>query len=443
MKKSARISLLVAGSLMAMATAASAANREGAFSVSPVISGMTFDGPQHLETAPVYGIRAGYNFTKALGIEALFDYANTETTKGAAASSHDSNIDYYRYGGELLYHFFPDNNFVPYFAAGYAAHTFKGNIPAGEDSTTKAVGDYGLGAKYFLSDKVALRGDVRHLLYRQASETQHAILYSIGLHIPFGGKSEAAPMAQPVAQAAPQTDSDGDGVLDNADACPNTPPGVKVDANGCPLDSDRDGVYDYLDKCPGTPEGVQVNSDGCPLDSDRDGVSDNLDKCPGTPEGVKVDSVGCPLDSDKDGVYDYQDKCPGTPEGVTVDKVGCPVKLCTPTVLDIKFDTNKADIKPQYRDELKKIGEFLKEFPKARGAIEGYTDSVGKKASNMRLSQRRADSVRAYILKNFNIAPERISAKGYGPAKPIADNKTAAGKQQNRRIEANFTCNSK
>jgi OOP family OmpA-OmpF porin len=422
MKRTARISLLVAGSLMAMATAASAGNREGAFSVSPVIGGITFDGPQHLESAPVYGIRTGYNFTKALGIEALFDYANTETTKGASSARRDTNIDYYRYGGELLYHFFPDNNFVPYFAAGYAAHTFKGTIPAGEDSVTKGVGDYGLGAKYFLNDKVALRADVRHLIYRQASETQHAVTYSIGLHIPFGGKTEAAPMAQPVAEAAPiaqpvpqaaPTDSDGDGVYDADDACPNTPAGVKVDVKGCPLDSDRDGVYDYLDKCPGTPEGVKVDTDGCPLDSDRDGV------------------------------YDYLDKCPGTPQGVTVDKVGCPVKLCSPTVLNIKFDTNKADIKPQYRDELKKVGEFLNEFPKARGVIEGHTDSVGRKASNMRLSQRRADSVRAYIIKNFNIAPDRISAKGFGPTRPVADNKTAAGKQQNRRIEANFTCNGK
>lgn len=419
MKKTVCFSLLVAGSLMAMATTASASNRAGAFSLSPVIGGITYGGEQHLDTAPLYGIRAGYNFTKALGIEALFDYSNTEPTHNGSKLTNGKNTDYYRFGGELLYHFFPDNKFVPYVAAGYAAHTFKGAVPAGESSDIKGVGDYGLGAKYFLNDKVALRGDVRHLIYRQSSETQHAVEYTMGLHFPFGGQTEATPVAQPivepVAEPAPAAplDSDGDGVIDANDACPGTPKGVKVDAMGCPLDSDKDGVYDYLDKCPGTPQ------------------------------GVKVDSTGCPLDSDRDGVYDSSDKCPGTPEGTTVDKTGCPVKLCSPTALNIEFDTNKSNIKPQYKEELKKVADFLAEFPSAKGAIEGHTDSVGGKAYNMKLSQRRADSVRAYLIKTFNVAPERICAKGYGLTKPVASNKTAAGRKQNRRIEANFTCNGK
>lgn len=187
-----------------------------------------------------------------------------------------------------------------------------------------------------------------------------------------------------------------------------------------------------------------------PLDRDGDGVPDSVDKCPNTPKGVSVDSSGCPVDSDNDGVPDYLDKCPDTPKGTKVDKDGCPevvaqpkaapAKLCSPAIIDIQFDTNKSDIKPKSRDELKKLADFLTEFPNAKGTIAGYTDNVGNKASNMKLSQRRADSVRAYLIKNFNIAPERISSKGYGPDKPIADNKTSAGKAQNRRIEANFTC---
>jgi OOP family OmpA-OmpF porin len=116
-------------------------------------------------------------------------------------------------------------------------------------------------------------------------------------------------------------------------------------------------------------------------------------------------------------------------------------KLCSPAVIDIHFDTNKSDIKPQYRDELKKMGDFLTEFPKATGVIEGHTDSVGDKAANMKLSQRRADSIRSYLVDKFGIAPERIKAVGYGPTKPVASNKTKAGKEQNRRIESNFTCN--
>lgn len=116
------------------------------------------------------------------------------------------------------------------------------------------------------------------------------------------------------------------------------------------------------------------------------------------------------------------------------------VNYCKPMVMDVQFDTNKYDVKPQYKDELKMLADFLKEFPEAKGIIEGHTDSVGDKASNMKLSQKRADSVRSYLIDNFGIAPDRIAAKGYGPTKPIADNKTKQGKAKNRRIEANFTC---
>ena len=89
------------------------------------------------------------------------------------------------------------------------------------------------------------------------------------------------------------------------------------------------------------------------------------------------------------------------------------------------------------------LGDFLKEFTDAKGVIEGHTDSVGDKALNIKLSQRRADSVRNYLVKTFGIAPERISAKGFGPTKPVADNKTSEGKLKNRRVEANFSCSGK
>lgn len=133
---------------------------------------------------------------------------------------------------------------------------------------------------------------------------------------------------------------------------------------------------------------------------------------------------------------------PAPAPAIAVAPAKAPVaKLCSPTVVNIQFDTNKFDIKPQHHDELKKLGDFLKEFPEAKGVIEGNTDNVGNSAANTKLSQNRADSVRNYLIKTFGIAPERISAKGYGPSRPIADNKTREGKLQNRRVEANFTCN--
>jgi len=244
-------------------------------------------------------------------------------------------------------------------------------------------------------------------------------------------------------------------VADYLDKCPGTPLGVAVGKDGCPLDSDGDGVADYLDKCPGTPLGVAVDKDGCPLDSDRDGVADYLDKCPGTPAGVKVGIDGCPLDSDGDGVPDYLDKCPGTPAGVKVDANGCPPQVVVPAhikaaaakrfcskpaVLAINFDSDKTDIKPEYHDELKNVGDFLMYFPNAKGEISGHTDSTASNAHNQNLSERRAENVEKYISKTFNINPGRITTKGYGKTKPIASNKTKAGRAKNRRIVANFTC---
>jgi len=195
---------------------------------------------------------------------------------------------------------------------------------------------------------------------------------------------------------------------------------------------------------------IPVPAPAPPADTDGDGVIDTLDKCPGTPSGVAVDKDGCPLDSDKDGVYDYLDKCPGTSGGTRVDRGGCPViapaqkvasdKLCGSAVLDIKFDFGKADIKPEFHNELKKVGDFLKKFPNAKGAINGHTDNIGGEKLNARLSERRAENVRNYIIKNFGIDAGRIVTKGYGLSRPVADNKTREGRAKNRRVEANFSC---
>jgi OmpA-OmpF porin, OOP family len=163
-------------------------------------------------------------------------------------------------------------------------------------------------ARYFDSDTLSLsnpNGDPASIEYTGTS-------YGLGLRYVFA-PSKAA-------------DSDGDGVPDFQDRCPNTPSGVQVDRFGCPLDSDGDGVPDHLDECPNTPAGATVNAKGCPIDTDGDGVPDYLDKCPGTPQGMPVNADGCPIDSDGDGVPDHLDKCPGTPAGVEVDADGCPAK---------------------------------------------------------------------------------------------------------------------
>ncbi len=241
-------------------------------------------------------------------------------------------------------------------------------------------------------------------------------------------------------------DSDGDGIPDSRDMCPNTPAGVKVDADGCPLDSDGDGVADYLDKCPNTPAGVKVDASGCPLDADGDGVPDYLDKCPNTPSGVAVNANGCPLDSDGDGVPDYLDKCPNTPKGIQVDSSGCPIKKDTVVITkpveikslvlsgDANFEFNKSELLSRAYGVLDSLAITMKEHPEYKWEIDGYTDGVGSARYNKKLSEKRAQSVVDYLV---NKGVERSSLKivGYGEENPIATNKTVEGRSMNRRVE--------
>lgn len=190
-------------------------------------------------------------------------------------------------------------------------------------------------------------------------------------------------------------------------------------------------------------------------DVDGDGVSDKFDKCPNTPLGTPVDKNGCPKqeaivqekaaavetvvdkDTDGDGVVDRLDKCPKTKAGLAVDADGCPVKVTIE--LEIQFDTGKSIVKPAYDDQLQKVADFLKDNPDTVAAIEGHTDNVGGKKLNKKLSQSRADSVKKALIKRLGVETERLSSVGYGMDKPIASNKTAAGRQQNRRVNAVFS----
>jgi outer membrane protein OmpA-like peptidoglycan-associated protein/outer membrane protein W len=233
-------------------------------------------------------------------------------------------------------------------------------------------------------------------------------------------------------------DSDKDGVPDYLDKCSNTPIGVKVDASGCPLDSDGDGVPDYLDKCQSTPTGVTVDANGCPLDSDGDGVPDYLDKCPNTPTGVQVDANGCPLDSDGDGIPDYLDKCPNTAAGVKVDANGCPIKkvvvMTEVMSSDASFEFDKSTLKTKAYGKLDKIIATLKNNTDYTVSVEGYTDAIGTEEYNLKLSERRAQAVADYLLSQ-GIDKSRIEIVPHGEANPIASNKTAAGRAKNRRVE--------
>ncbi len=223
-----------------------------------------------------------------------------------------------------------------------------------------------------------------------------------------------------------------DGVPLTPPPAPAPPPVVAT-----PMDSDKDGVLDPMDKCAETPAGVTVDATGCPLDADKDGVPDFKDKCAETPAGVAVDALGCPPDADVDGVPDYLDKCPATPESVVVDEVGCTKKLDKEVSigLNVNFVTGKADIEGDASAEIAKVAKFMKQYPDTKVTIEGYTDNVGVAASNKKLSQKRADAVKAALVAG-GVDAARLNSVGFGPENPVADNKTDEGRAKNRRVMA-------
>ncbi|HEX8562284.1 MAG TPA: OmpA family protein [Flavobacterium sp.] len=306
----------------------------------------------------------------------------------------------------------------------------------------------GLGLTFWITEQVGieLKSTYKHSFDDRAergmadnmpSHMQHFA----GLTFKFGGKDtdgdgiydrdDACPEVAGLAQFNGCPDTDLDGIQDSADACPNE--AGPVELNGCP-DRDADGVADKDDACPDTAGLKALN--GCP-DADGDGVADNTDKCP-TVAGPR-ENGGCPWpDTDGDGVLDKDDRCPSV-KGTAANR-GCPeiteeqIKKLNEYAKTILFNSGKSTFKEQTYPVLQSIASILKEYPTARFMIEGHTDSDGSNALNQTLSENRAAAVVNYLVEN-GIERSRLNSSGFGETKPIATNKTAAGKAQNRRVE--------
>ena len=249
----------------------------------------------------------------------------------------------------------------------------------------------------------------------------------------------------------PVGDRDKDGVLDTEDICPDEPKGQTPDPAklGCPAgDRDKDGVVDPQDQCPDVAKGEtpDPNRTGCPAgDKDNDGVVDPKDQCPDVPAGHKPDPAkpGCPLpDRDKDTVVDPEDACPDQAGAPNPDpkKNGCPglVRIENGQIAIMEpvfFATNKDTILKKSFPVLNYVTDALKASPFIKKVeVGGHTDDRGKPEYNRDLSGRRANSVVKYLV-DHGIPAEKLSAKGYGPDKPIADNKDNKGRERNRRVE--------
>lgn len=253
------------------------------------------------------------------------------------------------------------------------------------------------------------------------------------------------------------SDRDHDSIPDTDDKCPDDAGKVRSEAYyGCP-DKDEDGVPDLADKCPEQPEDTDgfEDTDGCPdPDNDKDGLNDDRDECTDEPETLNKfkDEDGCPdtaPDSDGDGITDQVDKCPKAPEtynGVADDD-GCPDGKALANVTGnqieitekVEFETNSDAIKGKRSFKvLDAVVQVLEAYPAIRHIeVAGHTDDTGAADHNRTLSTKRAESVRTYLVSK-GVKSERLQAKGYGPDKPIADNKKPAGRAKNRRVEFNI-----
>jgi OOP family OmpA-OmpF porin len=182
------------------------------------------------------------------------------------------------------------------------------------------------------------------------------------------------------------------------------------------------------------------------VDSDGDTVYDDVDQCPNTPAGVAVDAKGCPLDGDRDGVFDYGDQCPNTVPGATVDVNGCAIEVKqvvkemtdVSIELQVNFDYDKSVVKPEYMSEIKAVADFMGEHPSTDVELAGHTDSRASEAYNLGLSERRASAVARVLVQEFKIDSSRVSSRGYGEVRPVADNDSSEGRAANRRVVADL-----
>lgn len=238
-------------------------------------------------------------------------------------------------------------------------------------------------------------------------------------------------------------DTDGDGIPDNLDKCPDVKGLERL--QGCPVpDIDKDGINDEEDKCPDVPGTAAYH--GCPppeKDRDRDGIFDDVDKCPDI-AGV-AENQGCPIpDRDRDGVLDGADKCPDIP-GQPANE-GCPsiakevIMKTNLAAENILFETNTATLKSSSFPGLNEVVSIMLGTPGIILYIDGHTDYVGSDTFNQTLSENRARAVQNYI-RSKGVNASHLHASGFGKSRPFADNKTPAGRRQNRRVELRLSYN--
>jgi len=336
-------------------------------------------GAFHPKDDTLFGARAGYFFTPAWSLELSWQRLDTKTDFDESLGLPDARTTLSCYRLNMLYNFEQGESFRPFVTAGIGCE--KIDVRSFGSRSDRGF-NLGGGLRWFLSRHFEMRLDgrlVRTQVGGDIDSTQQNIESTFGVGWVLGGGPRAS------APAGPTPD----------------------------IDSDGDGVYDRIDKCPRTPSDWPVDRWGCPLDSDGDGVPDGIDHCPGTPFGVKVDDRGC---------------------AVPVALIQILREKKAVVLEGVEFDNDKDTLRPESLTTLNEVAASLKDWPDVRLEVQGHCSDPGTAAHNMDLSQRRAAAVKAYLVSR-GIEGSRLEAKGYGESRPIATNKTEAGRQLNRRVE--------
>jgi outer membrane protein OmpA-like peptidoglycan-associated protein len=370
-------------------------------------------------------LNASLEFLPFLDGETFVGYAVLPATVLAPASGSGTALGFGL--GARIRRPFEDNRVIPFFALGVG-------WASSQVSTITVSPQLGLLLRPSGSFPLLVGPVIRFVEYFVPAPVPNRVQYAAGV-LSFGLVIELAPRSQ--------VDSDGDGVPDPRDECPRE---AARSANGCPAapkspptDADADGVADVDDRCPNEAEdrdGFQ-DADGCPeTDNDQDGLADADDTCPRDAGPAKT--KGCP-DADDDGVADKDDHCARV-AGLPEDN-GCPKYkqvVVTEQKIEIRqkifFAFGTTNIMPKSHPLLEEVARALHDRDTICVRVEGHTDSKGSDAVNTKLSQGRAESVRAHLVSR-EVASQRMDAKGYGPSLPLDDNATAVGRENNRRVE--------
>lgn len=399
-----KLSLGIAVAAVASGTSAfNGGVKQSGLQINPGLGYYQFDSDQQIEDSSFAYLGLEYQFKSGFAVEGSYIQNATESSLNAA---QDIDYDHYRVDG--FYYFRQGQRFQPYLSAGVG----EANLETSFGDADETLVNGGLGARYFLTPALSLRGDAR-LFNSQDNETT-ADAVTVTLSYLLGGESKSKPISKPIIELAKR-----------------------------PMDSDKDGINDDLDQCSGTPAGLAVDTNGCLLDSDQDGLADAEDKCVDTAPGAKIDAQGCeivaevtpPVVEEETVVAEIKD----LNDIETALKASQKIPTKVTLNLDVKFGNNNSYLSQDYYPEVERLANFIKAHGTARVTIEGHSDNLGNADYNKLLSEKRAKHIQQLLVDRYQVPQGKLGAIGYGEERPVADNGTAEGRSINRRVTASVT----